>query len=1204
MALKLWTGPSGSGKTRFLFEYVLSEAEKHADRNYLVIVPEQFTLSTQKELIRLSRDKGILNVDVLSFARLSYRIFEEVGFKNARGKAIDDMGKNLILRHLASKCDDELKILSGNMNKLGYITEVKSVISELMQYGVSVDKLAELSQNAVESGKKHLADKLKDIETLYRSFNEYTQEKYITREEILSRASRAAWKSKKLKNSVVVFDGYTGFTPVQYDLIEVLLQIARDIHVTILTDTRDKITYNTEHELFYLGYKTTEKLKKLAELNNVQIEKDFEIVEDVPRRYLKNNAVNGTDSITDERLVHLERNLFREYAEPFKTLDNITGDSEKPTQAVNHGIRVFTGVQPVDEVTKVAVEIKKLVKFGEIVSGSDGENGEAGDTISGIRYKNIAIATGDLDTYVPIVKRVFAEYDIPFFIDKKQPVLLNPFIEFIRAMVDLITENFAYSAVFRYLRSPLTDYDMNDIDRLENFVLKYGISGVREWKASWAEKYSRYFKKRGLESENSVDDELQKLENIRQKFISEVEELTNLITDDNEKTAKTPTKAVNEINAVFMRVFEGLDIEKRIIELVDKYSITDESFERNHKKEYEKIYSSVVELMQRMDELLDGEEISYSEYGELLDAGFDEIRIGIIPTITDYIQIGDLTRSRFENIHTLFIVGANDGIIPKNSGRGGIISDIEKEYIIETTPDIELSPTVREQTYTGQLYLYMLMTKPTHQLCISYSRLNSESESMRPSYIIKVITDMFGDIVIDNDRDSYYDRIVNLETGKSVLSDIIHEKNAKDLLKVIVATDQEAKESLLKIIDAAFMTGSLRANDKISQAVAQALYGKAVIGSVTRLERYARCSFNYFLQYGLSLKEREIFSFEAKDMGNIFHSVLEKYSGYLNRNNISWTDISDDDRTEIVKRIVTECVQSPEYMILGSSARYRYMIERILRISLRSVRVLTEHLRSGSFIPKDAEISFSSSDRIDAFTFRLSDDEIMKLTGKIDRLDVCTDEENEKVYIKVIDYKSGNKSFDLVEVYKGLSLQLVVYMNAAMEIVKQMPENEGREVLPAGILYYHIEDPLVDGELSDTNEDISGRIFRELKMKGLVSDDREVIGLIDGGFEKTSDIIPVSYTSKGDFTKNSAVLSQEGFDVLSQYVNRKIEEIGKEIMSGNIKAEPHTAKGVDTSGCEYCQYSDICRFDGNHIQVDVSNTVTKENVIELMREDV
>ena len=1190
MALKLWTGPSGSGKTRFLFDYVLNESEKNPDINYIVIVPEQFTLSTQREFIRLSRNHGILNVDVLSFARLAYKIFEEVGFKDARGNAIDDMGKNLILRHIASKCEDELKIFGGKMDKLGYITEVKSAISEFMQYGISEEKLSEMIDTANNNGKGQLALKLSDMKVLYHEFNSYIDKKYITKEEIITKAARAAHKSGRLKKSVVIFDGFTGFTPVQYSLIESLLQISRDIHVTVLTDTRDNCAYNTKHELFYLGYKTSNKLKKIAELNNIEVLKDFEINESVPRRFLVDKTNNNSGNVTSERLVHLERNLFREYSEPFKIDNKQSDDMKLPTKAVNDEISVFSALKPMDEVRKVAVEIQKIIQ-------ESNDNNSNGINNNCVRYKNIAVATGDLETYAPLFKRVFAEYGIPYFIDKTFPVLMNPFIEYIRAILDIITENFSYSSVFRYLRSPLNDYDTADIDNIENFVLKHGINGVTLWRADWSEKYNRYYIKGIKTVPENVSEQLIAIENIRRKVIDDLSLIVDLISDGTKKKRDLPTKAVNEINAVIIRLLETHNIENRLLFLYESYSTTDDIFKRDRQKEYEKIYGLVISLLERMSELLVDEEITFKEYGELLDAGFDEIRVGVIPTITDYIQIGDITRSRFDNIHTLFIVGANEGVIPKSTSSGGIISDIEKEFLIESTPDIELSPTLREQSFTGQLYLYMLMTKPTNRLYLSYSRISESGDSIRPSYIIKVIKDMFKDIEVERDFEDLKASVYSVPSLFNAIVENLREEQAKLLINTFInlkGANESLKNNLIKSVNAAF-SAHLTGNDSISKAIASVLYGKSIIGSVTRLEQYAKCSFNYFLKYGLSLKEREIFSFEAKDMGTILHAVLEKYANKVNSHGIYFSDVSEGQREIFVREAINECLDDPSMSVLSSSFRHKYMLERIFRISMRSVKVLTEHITAGDFLIKGTEVSFKSEDNLNSITFKLSDDEIMKFSGKIDRLD--TYEDDEHIYVKIIDYKSGDKNLNLIEIYRGLSLQLVVYMNAATELLNR---NSNKEIVPAGILYYHIDDPIVEGLIDEDSDSIADKIKKQLKMKGLVNNDENVYSHIDKDFTKTSDIIPVIKNVDGTLSKKSSAIDSEQFDTISKYVNKKILSIGREILDGNIKAEPHSADSIDSKACSYCPYTDMCRYNGE--KAEYSDGVNKENVFDMMKE--
>ncbi|MGN0252928.1 MAG: PD-(D/E)XK nuclease family protein, partial [Lachnospiraceae bacterium] len=833
-------------------------------------------------------------------------------------------------------------------------------------------------------------------------------------------------------------------------------------------------------------------------------------------------------------------------------------------------------LKPMDEVRKVAVEIQKIIQ-------ESNDNNSNGINNNCVRYKNIAVATGDLETYAPLFKRVFAEYGIPYFIDKTFPVLMNPFIEYIRAILDIITENFSYSSVFRYLRSPLNDYDTADIDNIENFVLKHGINGVTSWRADWSKKY--------------VNEQAIAIEKIRQKVIDDLSIIVDLISDGTKKKRDLPTKVVNEINAVIIRLLETHNIENRLLFLYESYSTTDDIFKRDRQKEYEKIYSLVISLLERMSELLVDEKITFKEYGELLDAGFDEIRVGVIPTITDYIQIGDITRSRFDNIHTLFIVGANEGIIPKSSSSGGIISDIEKEFLIESTPDIELSPTVREQSFTGQLYLYMLMTKPTNRLHLSYSRISESGDSIRPSYIIKVIKDMFKDIEVERDFEDLKASVYSVPSLFNAIVENLREEQAKLLINTFInskGANESLKNNLIKSVNAAF-SAHLTGNDSISKAIASVLYGKSIIGSVTRLEQYAKCSFNYFLKYGLSLKEREIFSFEAKDMGTILHAVLEKYANKVNSHGIYFSDVSEGQREIFVREAINECLDDPSMSVLSSSFRHKYMLERIFRISMRSVKVLTEHITAGDFLIKGTEVSFKSEDNLSSITFRLSDDEIMKFSGKIDRLD--TYEDDEHIYVKIIDYKSGDKNLNLIEIYRGLSLQLVVYMNAATELLNR---NSNKEIVPAGILYYHIDDPIVEGLIDEDSDSIADKIKKQLKMKGLVNNDENVYSHIDKDFTKTSDIIPVIKNVDGTLSKKSSAIDSEQFDTISKYVNKKILSIGREILDGNIKAEPHSADSIDSKACSYCPYTDMCRYNGE--KAEYSDGVNKENVFDMMKE--
>lgn len=1162
MSLHLLLGPSGSGKTHKLFEYALSEAKKHSDINYYVIVPEQFTLKTQRQLVDMSDCHGILNVDVLSFARLSFRLFEEIGFRETSGVIMDDMGKNLVIRHIAANITDELSYLSDNIKKLGYITEVKSLISEFKQYKISEKEIDKMIACCDESGKTTLSRKLNDVKRLYLQFNSYIRDKYTTTEELLDLAAKEAYKSEKLKKSVILFDGFTGFTPIQYGFIQSLLQISKDVFVTLVTDTRDEVNYSAEHELFYLTYETENKLRKIADKNSIKTE-----------AIIFDNPVGKRYSEEKNRLIHLEKNIFREYKTPFTRHDKSTHGTELPTKVVNDEISIISTLSPSEEVMLIAEKIKKSVVF------------------DGYRYKDIAIVTGDMDTYIPLIQRIFPKYEIPFFSDKKSPVLLNPFVEYIRALIDVITEKWSYEAVFRYLRSSLSGYETCEIDLLENFVLKYGIKGIGMWNVDWKEKYARNFSKMD-------ESEVEIIENLRKKVVDDLYIFQNSITDDDVNGVKKPTKTVNELNALFYGILERNDIQNRLSKLAYDYSITDDTFTVERKIEFEKVYSYTIDLMDKMSELLGNEIISIFEYGELLDAGFDEIRIGLIPGVTDYVQVGDLIRSRFSDIKSLYIVGTNDGVIPTRGNSGGIISDIEKEFLLANSDDLVLSPTSRMQAYTGQLYLYMLMTKPSEELIISFSRLNLSSESIKPSYIIKNIIELFPDtsIIKDDLKDDVYS-LDNLYSRE--IRNLSNDNPDIDTLRYFYNIPGY-RDILLKIFDSKFSAGPVDGADYINNTVAKVLYSFDLNGSASSLEAYAECAYRNFLRNGLTLKEREIFDFKAKDMGNLFHEALEKYSRIICKNKLDWVNINDEDREKYISQAVSSALESGRFDVLYSSFRNKYMINRMERILRRSVNVLTKHLQAGRFNPVDAEVEFSSLDNLKAFNFELSETERMHLTGKIDRIDTFENDNN--LYVKIIDYKSGNKQFNLLEIYKGLSLQLVIYLNAAMEMFSKKTD---KDIIPAGVLYYHVDDPVVDISENMTNEQIEKLIMSELRLKGLVNSDKEIVKLFDSDFDKKSEIIPVKYKANDDLAKESSVASTEEFKIISDFVNMKIKEAGKEILDGRIKAYPVSAKGNDDKKCQYCPYKTSCRYESlpdDESDEFISNN--REEIIEKMKEEL
>ena len=305
----------------------------------------------------------------------------------------------------------------------------------------------------------------------------------------------------------------------------------------------------------------------------------------------------------------------------------------------------------------------------------------------------------------------------------------------------------------------------------------------------------------------------------------------------------------------------------------------------------------------------------------------------------------------------------------------------------------------------------------------------------------------------------------------------------------------------------------------------------------------------------------------------MFHETLEAFSRRLEASEYDWNTLP----RETAEQWVEECLDSltVDYgnTVLGSTARNAYTVRRMKRILKRTVWALGEQIRKGLFTPENYEISFSSVSDLDAVNIELSPEEKLRLRGRIDRVDTCEDEKH--VYVKVIDYKSGNTSFQLLSLYHGLQLQLAVYLNAAMELTRQ--EHPDKEVLPAGVLYYQIQDPVLDVEEELEEGELSPRILEKLKPGGLVNADPEILRMLDQSMPGRSSVLPVACNKDGSLRAGSPAATSRQFAQLSDYVNRKIQQIGSEMLDGRMDVAPYELKGK--TACDFCAYRGVCGLD-------------------------
>lgn len=1117
MSLRFYFGPSGSGKSHRIYEEIMQRAAQEPGRNFLIIVPDQFTMQTQKDLVMRSDRGGILNIDVLSFGRLSHRILEEVGTKEM--PVLDDTGKSLVLQKIAADLKDQLPAMGSLLHKQGYIHEVKSAISEFMQYGISTQDMDKLIASAEKRGA--LAMKLRDLKTLYRGFQDYIKDHFITTEETLDVLRRSLAKSKILQGSVVVFDGFTGFTPIQNRLIQELMRVCAETIVTVTIGAEeDPYQPDGEQKLFHLSKKTVADLVKLA------AEAEVERGEDV---FVKGGINRFTQA---PALCYLEQNLFRYQYEPY---------TEKQQE-----LCMFEALSPREEVHQTALYIRNLIREQEF------------------NYRDIAVVIGDLEGYASYVETEFGQLEIPCFIDRTRGIVLNPMIEYIKSALQLYIKDFSYDTVFHFLRSGMVDISREEIDELENYVIRTGARGYRTYSRLFTRRTEEMQQGSGQDDTERAEETMERLNRIRQQFADTVEILH-----------MAPRAKAGEYVDHLYDFLEQNQVQQKLLNYQQQF---EQEGDLAKAREYAQIYRLVMDLLDQIYELLGEEEISLQEFADILDAGFGEITVGTIPQNVDRIVVGDMERTRLKQVKVLFFLGVNDGNIPKNASKGGIISDMDREFLIES--GTEMAPSPRQQMYIQRLYLYLNMTKPSQRLYLSYAKVNSDGKGIRPSYLIDTVRKLFPQLVVEYPQNrSRIEQIEGRQEGARYLAEelreyadgTLREEERQDFYLMYRAyeADPQGRDRLTQAAFRRYKESGL------SRIVARALYGRRLENSVSRLETYAACACRHFLQYGLSLREREEFGFEVSDMGNVYHAVLENFAGKLAESGRTWWDFDENFASKVVREAIEGYAATYGETVLYSSARNEYAITRMSRILTRTVLTLQQHLKQGSFQPDDYELSFRFAEELDSIHVDLSEEEKMHLQGRIDRIDVSEDAEH--VYVKVIDYKSGNKKFDLAALYYGLQLQLVVYMNAAMELESR--KHPDKEIVPAALLYYHIDDPTIETPVELTDEQINEQILAKLRMNGVVNSDPEVVERLDHYLQDKSAVIPVEKKKDGSFSARSGILSREEMQLVSAYVDAKIRDIGREILDGKIAANPYE-KGNEEA-CTYCAYKKVCGFDGS-----------------------
>ncbi|SDK95154.1 helicase-exonuclease AddAB subunit AddB [Natronincola ferrireducens] len=1099
MGITYITGRAGAGKSHYVLSAIKERIQEGQEHPLFLMVPEQFTLQAERDLIEKQQLDGIMGAEVLSFTRLAHRVFHEVG--GLTKTPINDIGKTMIIKRILDEYKEDLKIYKTTAKQEGFVGKINDMICELKQQEITAIDLNMVMEDLEEES--ILKMKLDDIILIYDKFNSYLENRYVDNEDHINLLIESIETSNFLENAEVWIDGFHTFTPQTFRVIEKLLLKVREVYITFTMELKGK---EWDKNLFHVSQNTYLKIKKMVEGLGV----DEKIINlDLHRR---------EDLGQKKEIKHIEEEFFRY---PYRQF----------TEEVEN-LKIFAAANPQAEIEHTAAEIIALIRD------------------RGYRFRDIALVSGDFEGYGSTIKRVFEEYGIPYFMDQKRSIMNNPIIEFVLAAIETGLKNYSYKEMFRFIKTGLTGLTKDEEEVLENYVLQYGIKGKL-----WLEDFYK-----GIEG-----NQLHQVNDIRQRVITPLNTFHKKIRQ--RKSPRGITKALFEF-------LQEMKIEEKLENWIE--ALKDEG-RFDYANENTQIWNTVLEIFDQIYEILENEKISLKEYYRILESGFAACEIGVIPSTIDQVLVGNIDRSRSHDIKALFVVGGNDGILPSLQNDEGILLEHERQSLENS--GLELVERGETRLYQENFSIYSAFSKPKEYLWVSFSLGDEEGKAKRPSILIDRFKKLFPKLRIEGDLMKGIENQLHLvATPDSTF------KHLTENLRLFI--DSKPMESLWwdiydwyyhqpqwqdkrrLMIEGLFHENQVKYVDK---GRIRNLYDTPIKTSVSRLEAFANCPFSHFVTYGLRPKERKEYAIRTPDIGKLFHDSVDKFAEKTKEKAINWRDIHKEESDRLVEEIMEQLTQDFEHGVMLSTHRYKYLVNRLTRISKKALWTIIEHMKNGDFEVHGHEIAFGEGRTLPSIVIQLEDGEKITLEGRIDRIDILQEEDIN--YFKVIDYKSSNKKFSLSDVYYGFQLQLIVYLDAVMALEDRWKKKKNH---PAGVFYFKIDDPLIKTP-DKAIERIEQEINKELKMKGLVVKDLKIIKGMDHKLEKHSDIIPVSLNQDETISKKSSVATEEDFINLIAHAKSLIKEMGKEILKGNVKIEP-CKKGKQVS-CQYCSYQAICQFD-------------------------
>ncbi len=1087
MSLKIVCGRAGSGKSTHLLNDMIE------NENAIYIVPEQFSFSAEKKIIEKFGTAGLGNPEVLSFMRLADRVFSKYG---APEFVSDNASYEMLVSYCANSIAPEnLRLFDGLVKKSELSSTASNVITTFKRYRITPEKLRYAIDKTDDALlKKKLSDSLVIYEEYLRELSEAKVSDLCDKLSILADIF-ADESCDFLCDKNIYIDQFSDFDPSECECIKWMLKRAKRVSVALCTDGSEQ---------FETVNRTYRSLLRLADEVSCKVDTEINLSE----------AMLGATPM----LSHLEKTYFSDITSPFAGNDG--------------SISVFCGQNKFSEIHFAAREIVHLVRDKKM------------------RYRDISIVARDMEQYKGIIERVFPFYEIPVFLDRKISLSSHSAAMFITSILDIALGGFTYENIFSYIKSPFSPISREDADELENYCL---IAGVRQY--SWSKPFSikagAYNSENGMRADGFTPEKMEKINLLREKVYNP---LNAFIT-------KMRRKAT--VCELCTYLFDFLGEVKLEGSIKSHVRMLEDAGENLYALQTMQVYNILIEIFNDICAVLGDKELTLHEFYTTVLRGLESVEIGTIPSSSDCVTIGSIDRIKGHGAKVVFLIGVNSGVFPASPSENGLFSDDDKNALTEM--GIEMPPSLLHMAQSENLLVYDAITCAGEKLVISYAMADSSSNAMMPSELAERVISLFPDISFTDDITSAPDGISTITSKKAVfdvlcskLREYVNEGTPLSREMSAAAYYFSRDEVYAPLLEEAIrMTKFTNASSKIYPDLIEKAIGNEMKTSITRLETYNKCPFSYFAKYVLKLEPKKTFEVQVSDSGSFLHDFLDIFSNFVvnstdeDGNPRTWKSIDDEFIKKHTPVILKEVLAGVNAHML-ETPRIKALFDRLCQSAMKSVFAVRNHIVKSDFIPMGYEISFDEDGTFKPRKITLPDGQKVTLRGRIDRADefsATMPDGSIGKFVRIVDYKSSDKTLSLNNVYQGVQLQLFVYLSALCE----------NGYSPAGILYCNLTDPMVSVKSDATEEEILAQKSKARRMDGIILSEHSMLDHMGGS----------------EILKTKKAVTAKNFNSMFRHINKVISKTAQDIFGGSFPIR------CSDDACTWCDYNQLCRFDAS-----------------------